>query len=158
MLITAFDESSPDLGWQTVNDNVMGGRSVGGFRIESGILHFSGSTNTDGGGFSSIRSTPRELHLGDATGVLLRLRGDGRTYTFRVETGRQITYWAEFDTKGGEDWEEVRVPFKDFTPRWRGQLLDGPPLDRSAIASLGIMIYDNLDGPFRLDVDWIKAY
>ena len=158
MLITAFDGSSQDLTWLTVNDNVMGGRSTGGFAIESGILVFTGATNTNGGGFSSIRSTPRKLALGDAAGVMLRLRGDGRTYTFRLETGSQVSYWAEFSTQGGSDWEEVRVPFADFTPRWRGQLLDGPPLDRAAIVSLGIMIYDSLDGPFRLEVDWIEAY
>ena len=158
MLLTAFDENSPDLGWQTVNDNVMGGRSVGGFRVEEGVLLFSGATNTNGGGFSSIRSTPTALELDDAEGVKLRIRGDGRTYTFRLETGRGVTYWAEFRTRGGDDWEEVQVPFADFTPRWRGQLLDGPPLDRAAVESLGIMIYDNQDGPFRLEVDWIESY
>ena len=46
-LITDFTADSTDLGWYVVNDNVMGGRSEGDFRIEEGELHFAGRTNTD---------------------------------------------------------------------------------------------------------------
>ena len=56
--LTSFNADSPDFGWYVQNDNVMGGRSEGGFDISSGQLIFSGNTNTNGGGFSSIRTQP----------------------------------------------------------------------------------------------------
>ena len=72
--------------WYTVNDGVMGGRSRGGFRIGDGILTFEGSTNTNGGGFSSIRTHRRGMDLSDHAGIRLRVRADGRRYTFRLTT------------------------------------------------------------------------
>ena len=155
LLLTDFQ--SRMLSWVVVNDNVMGGRSEGGFEIEKGILVFTGATNTDGGGFSSIRSRPEKLGLGGRSAIRLRVRGDGRTYTFRLDTGNsRASYWANFETKKGE-WVEVRLPFDSFLPRWRGSLLDLPPPDPAEVAGVGLMIYDKRDGEFRLEVDWIRA-
>lgn len=162
LLLAEFPQSTGDLPWYPVNDGVMGGRSEGGFRLEDDALVFAGTTNTDGGGFSSIRSESRPLDLEAWDGIRLRIRGDGRTYTFRLttagaRTGRdRISYWADFDTR--ERWEIVDVPFHRFRPRRRGRWLEGPALEPSAIDGLGLMIYDKRDGPFRLDVDWIRAY
>ena len=161
-MLTTFDGKTPDLDWQTMNDNVMGGRSKGGFRVDDGILHFAGSTNTNGGGFSSIRSRG-PLDLGSADGIEIRVRGDGRTYIFRLESrDTRASYWAEFPTQSNAesngDWEVVQIPFSAFWPNWRGRRLEGPALDPSRVASLGLMIYDGRDGAFTLDVDWIKAY
>lgn len=49
---TEEDNQNP---WRTVNDGVMGGQSNGGSNLAGRILTFAGETNTDGGGFSSIR-------------------------------------------------------------------------------------------------------
>ena len=92
LLLTDFPESTQSLKWRAVNDDVMGGRSKGGFRLEERSLVFEGSTNTDGGGFSSIRSGVGRFDLGNYDGIRLRVRGDGRTYTFR------LTNW---DTRDG---------------------------------------------------------
>jgi hypothetical protein len=35
---------------------------------------------------------------------------------------------------------------------------DRYPLKKDKINSLGVMIYDKKDGPFKLQVDWIKTY
>ena len=81
LLLTDFTADSTDMGWYVVNDNVMGGRSDGDFEQEDGVLKFTGRTNTNGGGFSSIRTKPMELALSDHSGVQLRVKGDGRRYT-----------------------------------------------------------------------------
>ncbi len=104
--ITDFTEDSADLGWYVVNDNVMGGRSDGGFSVASGELRFSGLTDTRGGGFSSIRTGALSLDLSSHAGIRLRVRGDGRRYTWRLSTdariyGRPIAYWADFETADG---------------------------------------------------------
>ena len=154
-----MDFSGPDLPeWYVVNDDVMGGRSAGGLQIESGRLLFAGTTNTDGGGFSSIRTDVQALDLSARLGIRLRLRGDGRTYRFRLETAAGIAYFASFDTASGAGWQTIDVPFDRFEPRRRGRPLAGPPLDTARITGLGLMIYDRLDGPFRLEVDGIGSY
>jgi hypothetical protein len=155
MILTDFSNEAPDMGWRVVNDNVMGGRSEGGFEFDGERLIFRGATNTNGGGFASIRSTPRPLALQDYRSIELRVRGDGRTYTFRLETMERVAYWADFSTRAGGGWQTVQIPFAQFRPRRRGQWLPGPPLDVSRVDSLGIMIYDERDGPFRLEVDRI---
>jgi hypothetical protein len=163
LLLADFPTSLESLPWRVVNDGVMGGRSEGDFRPEDRSLVFSGTTNTDGGGFSSIRSRTHRFDLEGYAGIRLRLRGDGRDYTLRLTTwearsGRyEPSYWADFPTQKGE-WTTVDVPFSRFRPRWRGRWLDGPALEPRAIDGLGLMIYDGRDGPFRLEVDWIRAY
>lgn len=163
LLLADLPGSTRDLAWYVVNDDVMGGRSEGGFHLEADALVFTGTTNTDNGGFSSIRSRPRSFDLGDWDGIRLRVRGDGRRYTFRLTTSEshsgpyEPSYWKDFGTREGR-WETIDIPFSGFRPRWRGRWLDGPELDPRAIDGLGLMIYDERDGPFRLEVDWIRAY
>jgi len=163
LVLAEFPESMESLPWRVVNDSVMGGRSEGGIQLEERSLVFTGRTNTDGGGFSSIRSETRRFDLGAFDGIRLRVRGDGRRYTFRLTTGntrderRRPSYWADFET-GGDGWQVIEVAFRRFRPRWRGRWLEGPELDTRAIDGLGLMIYDGRDGSFRLEVDWIRAY
>lgn len=163
-LITLADFESPDVArnWKTVNDNVMGGRSKGGPSFNHGILTFTGSTNTNGGGFSSVRSNPNPIDLTGNTGLLMRVRGDGRTYKVSLRTdvsrGRwEVPFRSDFQTLDGV-WLEVYVPFDSFTPTIMGQRLNNPPaLDPAEVRSMGFMIYDQQDGPFVLEVDWVKA-
>ena len=162
LLLTDFTSNSSDMGWYVVNDNVMGGRSEGDFDQERGKLVFSGRTNTNGGGFSSIRTGPMQLDLADFSGIQLKVKGDGRRYTWRLTTdarwrGRQVAYWADFETRDGT-WTTVNIPFSDFIPRNRRYQLDGPSLEPAQITGMGLMIYDNLDGPFELELASVNAY
>ncbi len=161
-LISDFTSRSLDLRWYVVNDNVMGGKSEGDFRHNQGELVFSGNTNTDGGGFSSIRTAPVQIDLSGQEGIRLSLKGNGRRYTWRLTTvaswrGRTISYMADFATQEGT-WSTVDIPFTRFVPRFRGRPLDGPELDVARITGMGLMIYDKQDGPFELSVASILAY
>jgi hypothetical protein len=162
LLVTDFTSSSADLGWYVQNDNVMGGRSEGDFKKGQGELIFAGSTNTNGGGFSSILTQPFQLDLSNYDGIQLRVKGDGRRYTWQLQTnarwrGNRISYWADFETRGGE-WTTVKVPFSSFRPLFRGFKLDGPKLDPREIREMGLYIYDKQDGRFELHMDSVKAY
>ncbi len=163
LVLTDFTADSPDLRWYVQNDNVMGGRSEGGFEIaDRGELIFAGSTNTNGGGFSSIRTRPFKLDMSDYDGIRLRVKGDGRRYTWQLQTaaryrGFRVSYWAEFDTVDGE-WSTMDIPFGSFYPQIRGFKLDGPELDSSNITELGLYIYDKKDGPFKLQLDSVAGY
>jgi NADH dehydrogenase [ubiquinone] 1 alpha subcomplex assembly factor 1 len=162
LIITDFIAASPNLGWYVQNDNVMGGRSKGDFETTEGKLIFAGSTNTHGGGFSSIRTRPFLLDLSNYQGIRLHIKGDGRRYTWQLQTnamwrGAQISYWADFDTLAGES-RSVDIPFAHFVPQFRGYKLDGPELDPVQITEMGVYIYDKRDGPFILQLNSIRAY
>ena len=162
LLLTDFTAESADLGWFVVNDNVMGVRSDGQFEQADGLINFAGRTNTNGGGFSSIRTQPKEHALTDNSGIQLRGQADGRRYMWRLTTdaswrGRQVGYWAEFPTEDGV-WTTVNLPWSNFRPQYRGYRLDGPALDPAQITGMGLMIYDGLDGPFALQLESVSAY
>lgn len=162
LLLTDFTSNSSDLGWYVVNDNVMGGRSEGDFEQQEGELRFTGRTNTNGGGFSSIRTQAVQLDLSNHIGIELKIRGDGRRYTWRLTTnarwrGRRISYWADFETREGE-WSTINIPFATFVPQYRGYQLEGPALDPAQITGMGLMIYDKQDGPFELHLGSVHAY
>jgi len=162
LLLTSFTAEGPDFGWYVQNDNVMGGRSQGGFVISAQELLFSGNTNTNGGGFSSIRTQPLKLDLTAYTGIRVKVKADGRRYTWGIQTdarwrGRRVNYWADFDTVA-EDTAVIDIPFTDFFPQFRGFKLDGPELDTSQIAEFALYQYDKTDGPFKLNLISVEAY
>ncbi len=160
--LSGFDGDGPELPWRIVNDNVMGGRSDGDFEVRDGTLVFTGRTNTNGGGFSSIRAEPLRLNLEAFDGIRVRVKGDGRRYTWRLASTRRwrgigVGYWAEFATVADE-WITVDLPFADFVPQVRGRRLRGPDIDKADIAGMGLMIYDGKDGPFALEMEGVYAY
>ncbi len=160
--LTGFNADSPDFGWYVQNDNVMGGRSEGGFAIASEELIFSGNTNTNGGGFSSIRTQPLELDLSAYAGIRVKVKADGRRYTWGIQTdalwrGRRINYWADFDTLADQTMV-IDIPFMNFLPQFRGFKLDGPELDTGQIAEFSLYQYDKTDGPFALRLISVEAY
>jgi monofunctional biosynthetic peptidoglycan transglycosylase len=161
---TLFDFTAPDAAerWTTVNDGVMGGKSRGGPAFPGETLIFSGVTDTDGGGFSSIRTRPADLDLGGADGLAVRYRADGRQYELEVHTGERargipIAFRAPLPAVEGEGWHEARVPFSAFRASAHGRAVDRR-LDPARARSVGVFIYDGVSGPFQIEVDRIGAY
>ena len=157
-----FSGAADEPAWIAVNDGVMGGVSRGGAKLIDGSLHFRGVLSLENnGGFSSIRSGGPTRDLQAAKAIMLRVKGDGRTYRLQLATTAEfrrarISYQAEFPTKRGE-WTEVTVPLASLVPQFRGQKLSGPPLDRTRIEEIGLSLSDGNPGAFALEVDWIKA-
>ncbi|MDB2553315.1 CIA30 family protein [Gammaproteobacteria bacterium] len=164
ILLNAFSESGPDLQWFVQNDTVMGGRSEGGFRIVDDRLVFSGITNTNGGGFSSIRSRRFAKDLSAYSGIKVKVKADGRKYTWSIQTdatwrGRRVSYWADFNTTANTgEIEEITIPFTKFYPQFRGFKLDGPELNKNQITEFALYQYDKTDGPFDLELFSVEAY
>lgn len=147
--------------WFSVNDGVMGGLSKGMADIKHGSLHFRGDLSLENnGGFSSIRTAGDYDFSGKKT-MVMRVKGDGRTYQLRLATdaryrGSAVSYGAEFETKKGR-WIEVKIPFESLSPSWRGNKLDGPAFDASEVEEIGILIGDKKPGRFTLELDWIAV-
>jgi NADH dehydrogenase [ubiquinone] 1 alpha subcomplex assembly factor 1 len=156
-----FSETVADRQWQTVNDSVMVGRSDGLFRVaDSGTMEFFGRLSLENnGGFASVRSRPSKLALQKGDSLLMRVRGDGRRYTFNlyVPNGRTaFSYRVEFQTRKDE-WIEVRVPLKDFIATSFGRVVNNAgPVNPQRVNSIGFLLSDKKAGPFKLDVDWIR--
>lgn len=148
--------------WQAVNDGVMGGRSAGRVRaITDSTGVFEGVLSLENnGGFASVRRPLSSGALVGARGVVLEVRGDGRPYQFRARMDDAvdgIAYRSVFDTVDGA-WLEVRVPFADCRPTFRGRFVpDAPPLDPARIAQVGLLLADGQPGSFRLEIRRIVA-
>ena len=157
-----FSETEGGRRWQTVNDGVMGGRSDGRFRVaENGTMEFYGTLSLENnGGFASVRSQARRLGLQEGESLVTRVRGDGRRYTLNlyVPTRRMaFSYRVEFQSKKDE-WIELRVPLKDFAATSFGRVVNNAgPVNPQKVSSIGFLLGDKKAGPFKLEVDWIKA-
>ena len=159
--LTLFDFDTDDEAvWQVVNDGVMGGRSQGYVAIEDGVLRFTGTLVTRGGGFTSVRAN-RPADLEGYDGLDLRVRGGGRTFEVEVDDGtrrwgRSVSRRAPFGTQS--EWAWVRVPFRVLRTSVFGRPVSAPPIDLTNVRQVGLYILDGQDGPFRLEVDAIRAY
>ncbi len=155
--------TSPTMQWSSVDDVVMGGVSDSLMKIdESGIGVFSGHLSLENnGGFASVRAVVPENDYSGCDGVLMRIKGDGSTYSFRIRNDLMfdgIVYRHDFATEAGK-WIDVRMPFDGFEAVFRGRSVpDAPPLDPSRIFQIGFLISQKQEGEFRLEVEWIEGY
>lgn len=161
MPITLFAFDTPaDTEWSVVNDGVMGGRSAGFVSVERGILRFTGTLVTQGGGFTLTRAR-KVIDLTGQVGLELRVRGSGRRFEVELDDGvrafgRPVSRRGVFQTSAG--WTRVRVPFNTFRSTIFGRAVNAPPIDLARIRSVGLYMVDGQDGPFTLEVDEIRAY
>ena len=157
-----FDGGKNEPTWVAENDGVMGGLSEGRPELKDGSLVFSGKLSLENnGGFSQIHTKGGGWNLEAAKGIRMRVAGDGRTYQLRLATdalhrGSSIAYAADFSTTS-DGWTEVFVPFSEMEPTWRGNDLDGPPLDLTKVSEIAILLGDKNPGKFSMKIDWLKA-
>ncbi|MBT8048275.1 MAG: CIA30 family protein [Xanthomonadales bacterium] len=144
--------------WRAINDGVMGGVSSGRMVQSGEALRFEGELSLENnGGFASVRRLVDD-DLAKATGVKLQVRGDGRTYQFRLrQDGRfdGVAWREEFVTSG--DWQTVELSFDQFVPVFRGRSVpQAGPVVPSAIRQIGFMLADKTPGPFTLEIRSIE--
>jgi len=160
-VLFTFDQPEAQT-WRSVNDNVMGGISQGTSEItDEGTLLFTGNLSLENrGGFASLRCPPNQVDLSTVRELVLRVRGDGRTYqcNLHIPTNRiAYSYRAAFTTTA-DKWQEIRLPLSQFGATWFGRpQADDPPVDAEKVRSIGFMIADKKAGPFKLEIDWIKC-
>ena len=160
-MLFSFDKAEAAKSWQTVNDGVMGGRSVGRFKLnaEKKLEFFGNLSLENNGGFASVRARGAQLGLEKGDLIVARVRGDGREYNFNLYAQRNLegySYRQSFTTMKGE-WIEVHLPVDKFVATWRGRVFPNEKLDPSKVTGLGILLGDKKPGPFKLEIDWIKA-
>jgi monofunctional biosynthetic peptidoglycan transglycosylase len=161
-VVFAFKGDGDSGRWMIVNDGVMGGLSSSRMVLtENDTAVFEGDVSLENnGGFASVLSRPAPMPTAGTSRLVVRLRGDGRDYQLRIRTSDGfdgIAYRWDFTTRADE-WVTLEAPYGDFVPTFRGLVLrDVPPIDPAVIRQLGFLIADKVEGPFRLEVDWIMA-
>jgi monofunctional biosynthetic peptidoglycan transglycosylase len=162
-LLIDFHSSGEEKSWEVVNDEVMGGISQSQMIITSNkTALFQGELSLENyGGFASVRTNPQDFQLTGYAGLILRVKGDGKRYRLRLRTDDKfegIAYQASFMTQS-EKWIDVQLPFREFVPVFRGRVVsDAPILQPDRVRRIGFMIADKQEGPFCLEIDWVKAY
>ena len=150
-----------DAVWPHINDGVMGGLSLGRMTPGDGYATFEGTVSFDNnGGFSSVRSQAVLHDLSAFDGLVVRVRGDGKRYGFRLKTDASfdgVSYQMSIGPPAGE-WTDLRLPFDEFVPVYRGRTVDNHPvLDPGRIMTFGLII-SRQEGPFRIDIESVNAY
>lgn len=153
-------EKNNHLNWSVVDDGVMGGRSQGRFSIaDNSTANFRGYLSLENnGGFSSVRAYIPTNMIG-LSSILLRVKGDGRKYNFRIRTNENswVSYTHSFETRKNE-WVDIELDASNFYPTYRGYLVRNVPnLSELYLREIGIMLSDKKPGQFELEIDWIVA-
>jgi hypothetical protein len=156
-LIFDFNHNANITDWKIVDDVVMGGRSNGQFKIDSdGNGIFSGDVSVENnGGFSSLRYQFEKINTTKESKVIIRLKGDGKEYQFRIKNNRNTyySYITNFKTTG--DWENIIINLKDLYPSFRGQTMNIPNFTGNSLEEIVFLIGNKKNETFTLVLDRI---
>lgn len=162
MLAVDFTRAAACECWDSIDDRIMGGRSISRLRHEpAGYAVFEGTVSlANGGGFASVRHG--NLNLGSTATTVYRLEvlGDGRCYKLNLRTDQTfdgVNYQAEFQPPAGQ-WFTVELPLGEFMPKFRGRTVpNAPPLAPGHVCQIGLMIGDQQWGAFSLCLKSIRC-
>ena len=157
MILFDFNAQSELRNWVIVDDVVMGGRSTGSFSLTpEGHGLFKGRVSLENnGGFSSVRHQFESKQVGEFTKIKLRVKGDGKSYQFRLRSsaGDSHAYVATFKTSSA--WSTVEIPFASMYPSFRGQKLELPNYPGQSMEEIAFLIANKTAESFALEIDRI---
>jgi NADH dehydrogenase [ubiquinone] 1 alpha subcomplex assembly factor 1 len=157
-IIFDFNKKSNLRNWIIVDDIVMGGQSSGSLKLNAdGFGVFQGSISLDNnGGFSSVRYRFQKIAIDNYTEIVLKLKGDGKKYQFRIKSNSRdyYSYITPFLTSG--EWQEVRIPLKEMYPSFRGRRLNQPNFSNDYIEEITFLVGNKKNENFKLLLDKIE--
>lgn len=158
MTLFNFNPSSNITNWNIVDDVVMGGRSNSTFSIsDNGTGVFRGKVSLENnGGFSMVQYRFDTKEVDEFSKVFMRIKGDGKTYQFRVKTNDSdyYSYVTSFNTSG--DWETIEIPFSSMYPAFRGRPLDAENYPGKSMEMIAFLIGNKKAESFKLEIDTIE--
>jgi len=159
VVIEDFAGGSAKLPWFAVNDGVMGGLSQGSVSLQQEVLVHAGVLNTNGGGFSYAGARlPANILVG-YNRLQVRLNTFGRQYAvnFGDARNRRISHQTRIPGSPSDSWQEVLIDFDQTVPTIFSRRVNSASFSASAIEELNFILADGINGPFRMEIDWIKA-
>lgn len=156
-IIFDFTKDSDISAWRVVDDVVMGGRSQGSFRLnENGNGLFSGDVSLENnGGFSSLRYRFKQIEVLSNTKVVLKVKGDGNDYQFRVKDSYQNFYSYIKTFKTSKEWQLIEIDLSEMYPSFRGRKLAMENFSSEVIQEIAILIGNKKEQSFMLEIDQI---
>ena len=157
-LLFDFNKDTNPNEWRIIDDVVMGGRSNGAFQLDKdGNGLFFGNVSTENnGGFSSVRYQFNKRNVSNFSKINIRLKGDGKTYQFRIKDKANLSYSYITSFKTSGNWETITVNLKDLYPSFRGQTLNLPNFKGDFIEEIVFLIGNKKDESFELRLDKIE--
>lgn len=156
-IIFDYSDLKTSKDWYVVNDGVMGGLSKGEFKFnDSGHAFFRGYVTTENnGGFTSVRHSFAKKDVSSFKSVKLRIKGDSKTYQFRIKTNenQSYSYVQEFKTSG--EWETITIPFNSFYPTFRGSKLNKPNYTGESMEEVAFLVGNKKKESFVLEIESI---
>eukprot|EP00936_MAST-01D_sp_MAST-1D-sp1_P002290 g2290.t1 len=128
-------------------------------------LDTSGNPNLAKSGYCAARlrlspHTQARMAEFDGGGLAVRMRSDGRTYHLTVATDSFFDddlYQGFLVTPRGE-WVTAQLPWSQLLLTGRGYIKAVQrEIDPCRVQSLGFTLADGYEGPFKLEIAWIKA-
>ena len=117
---------------------------------------FSGTVSLENnGGFSLVRLDCPTTSIEAYTEVVLRLKGDGKRYQFRMKERNTDPHSFVSYFQTSELWEDIRIPLDILYPVFRGQKLSMPPFSGTYLEEIGILIGNKCREDFALEIDAI---
>jgi len=165
---------SEQLRFFRINDEVMGGKSTSQLSLgEESSLVFSGTINTNGGGFASCRTLGDEAPLGlsgkMSSALLVDATGDGQLHKVTLHTADSWSMgtpsWSH-DFVATKERSTHRLALSDFVAGRQGRPMKKAVLDGAQVTGIGfsLSLYTDDgkpntnfgDGPFRLQVHSVR--
>ena len=88
--------------------------------------------------------------------MLIRLKGDGKEYQFRIKdkSSSYYSYITTFKTSG--EWQTITIKLKDLYPSFRGRTLDLPNYSSNSFEEIVFLIGNKKKESFQLLLDKIE--
>ncbi|ULC58917.1 CIA30 family protein [Flaviramulus sp. BrNp1-15] len=158
MTIFNFKTQSDITNWNIVDDVVMGGRSNGTFSInKEGFGIFEGTVSLENnGGFSMVQYKFNTKNVNSFSKVYIKLKGDGKTYQFRVKSKNSDKHSYVFSFETNNNWQTIEIPFNKLYPAFRGRTLDIENYSGEQMEMIAFLIGNKKAESFKLEIESIK--
>lgn len=156
--------------FRLMTDADMGGKSTASWRFDpdlrcgvfEGTLDLTPAANVSNSGFAAV--VLREGSLGpwdleDYDALAVRARSDGRIYVTNLRAPSVIEddLWQAYTVGARGEAADIVLPFSRFIATHRGFVEGQIALDTRTVESLGVLMAERRDGPFRLELHSISA-
>lgn len=158
MILFQFISESNIENWKILDDVVMGGKSNGNFKINAdGHGEYTGDISLENnGGFSSLRYYFEKLESSDYKLFKIRIKGDGKSYQFRVKDSRYNRHSYIYKFVTNNEWQTIEIPFNDMYASFRGYRLDIPNYKGDQMEEIAFLVGNKKKESFKLIIDYIR--
>ena len=159
LMLFDFTKEANLKNWCVVNDTVMGGESAGKMGADAqGNGLFEGHVSLDNnGGFTSIKYDAGKIELQGYNKFVIVLKGDGKTYQFRVKTNSNDYYSYVYSFETNDNWQTIEIPFSSMAPSFRGQSLNMANFPGDYLEEIGFLIGNKTAEDFKIAIDNITV-